>query len=262
MPIVPVWGPVLALLSEINSSDGVLQALRLVGFGGFDLSDTESYSHNTRKRAYLRIAERAFSQLSESEQWARATALARTLAEDNDRKARLSKALEGVGWQFDGAHFSKLGEPAHARPAFFQAGDAHDAYVHIRSILQTAKLELLIIDPYAGEKIYSLISTVPNLERYRILCGKPKGDFIQEAEEFAKQYKTPLEIRVAPDFHDRFVIADQKVFMFGSSIEHAANKAFAVFPIEGEDLAGFIRGYAERVWAAAKVLFPPPALMN
>jgi hypothetical protein len=259
MPIIPVWGPTLGLLSGINSSDEVLKVLRLAGFGGFDLSAGENYSHNTRRRAYLATAERTFSRLSENEQWSSATALARTLAEDTDTKARLSKALEGVGWQFDGSQFRKLGEPAHAQPAFFQAGDVHDAYVHIRSILQTAKLELLIIDPYAGEKIYSLISTVPNLKRYRILCGKPKADFIREAEEFVKQYKTPLEIRVAPDFHDRFVIADLKVFMFGSSIEHAANKAFAVFPVEGEELAGFIRDYAERVWAAAKLIFSPPA---
>lgn len=256
MPIVPVWGPILALLSETNSSDEVLKLLRLAGFSGFDLPATENYSHNTRRRAYLRIAEKTFSRLPENEQWSSASALARTLAEDADRKARLSGALEGVGWQFDGTHFRKLGEPAHARPAFFQAGDVHDAYIHIRAILQSAKAELLIIDPYAGEKIYSLISTVPNLERYRILCGKAKADFIQEAKEFVKQYKTPLEIRVAPDFHDRFVITERKVFMFGSSIEHAANKAFAVFPIKGEELAEFIRGYAERVWAAAKVLFP------
>jgi hypothetical protein len=260
MPIIPVWGPILGVLGETNSSsDEISQILRLAGFGGFDLSASEDYSHKTRKRAYLRIAERTFTRLSESEQWPLAATLARLLSENTDTRAHLSKALEAVGWQFDGSQFRKLGEPTHAQPAFFQAGEVHHAYVHIRSIVQTAKLELLIIDPYAGEKIYSLISTVPNLKRCRILCGKSKSDFIQEAEEFVKQYKTPLEIRVAPDFHDRFVIADEKIFMFGSSIEHAANKAFAVFPVEGEELAGFIRDYAERVWAAAKLIFSPPA---
>jgi hypothetical protein len=157
--MIPVWGPIVGLLSEMNSSDEISKVLRLAGFGGFELSASEDYSHKTRRRAYLRTAERTFTRLPENEQWSLAAALARMLTEDADTKARLSKVLEGVGWHFDGSQFLKLGEPAHAKPAFFQAGDVHDAYVHIRSILQTAKAELLIIDPYAGEKIYSLISS-------------------------------------------------------------------------------------------------------
>src|SRR5438105_9296041 len=102
MPVIPVWGPTLGLLDEIQSSDEVVQTLRLVGLGGFDLSPRENYSHGTRKRAYLDRADKLFSGLPEAEQWPLATALACVLAEDGDRKARLSKSLEGIGWHFDG----------------------------------------------------------------------------------------------------------------------------------------------------------------
>src|SRR5580658_4631850 len=40
------------------------------------------------------------------------------------------------------------------REVFFVKGSDHDAYVHIRSILQTAKAELFIIDPYTDGTIF------------------------------------------------------------------------------------------------------------
>src|SRR5208282_6096859 len=39
---------------------------------------------------------------------------------------------------------------------FFVKGTDHDAYVHIRAILQSAKAELILIDPYMDGSIYQL----------------------------------------------------------------------------------------------------------
>jgi len=261
MTIIPVWGPIQAVLDEVPSSDEVLRALRLAGFSGFDLSEKESYSHTTRKRAYSRLADKQFSTSSDEEQWRIGAALARHLAQGDERRERLRVALETFGWRFDGERFVNIGEPAHAQPAFFAAGEVHDAYVHIRSVLQTAKTELLIIDPWVGGRLYGLIATVEGLKRCRIISGpRVQADFVQEAEVFTKQYAAlSLEIRASKEFHDRFVITDGKdVYLFGASVEHAGARAFLVIPVGSADLAGFIREYAEKVWASASILFPKP----
>jgi len=260
MSDIPVWGPILAVLFELTSSDEILRVLNLAGFTGFNLNQQDNYSHNTRKRAYNQIASAQFSHLSEDQQWMRAGALCRELNQRGPEiRDRLATVLGGVNWRFDGKQFSKTDEPAHTKPAFFTAGEAHDAYVHIRDILQTAKSELLIIDPWARGRLYQLVATVDNLKKCRILGG-PKGqaDFIQEAEAFAKQHANPsLEIRSSTEFHDRLVIVDHtKVYMFGASIEHAGDRAFAILPIESQDLARFVIEYAEKVWGAAPQLFP------
>jgi hypothetical protein len=258
--MIPVWGPIRGTLDSFESSDVVLRGLNLSGLSGFVLSESDSYSHKTKRRAYLLQAERKFSDLSEEDQWSVAAGLAQFIRERDETGAILPDAFRRIGWKFDGERFSKVDEPDHTRPAFFPAGDTHDAYVHVRGILQTAKDELLIIDPWPGARIYALLATVKDLKYCRLLCGvRTEPDFVQEAEAFAKQYPAiTLEIRVSKDFHDRFVFADGNLFLFGASIQHAGQRAFSVIPIKAGDLSKFIRDYAEKVWASATQLFPKP----
>lgn len=233
MAAIPAWGPILAVLSEFSSSDDLLSTLLAAGFSGMDLSKEERYSHLTRKRAYLGLADKKFSASSTDDQWRVAVALSRMLTVDEERRERLRVVLETAGWRFDGTKFVNVHEPSHTQPAFFSAGEVHDAYVHIRSILQSARTELFIIDPWIGERIYGLVATVEGLKRCRILCGpEAPADFVQEAEVFAKQHAVlSLEIRASKEFHDRFVFADGGVYLFGASIEHAGARAFSVMPI-------------------------------
>lgn len=69
MPNISVWGPVLAVVSELQSSDGMLRMLNLAGFAAYNLSKNDNYSHSTRKRAYNRLASEEFSKLPEDQQW-------------------------------------------------------------------------------------------------------------------------------------------------------------------------------------------------
>jgi hypothetical protein len=260
MPMIPVWGPIQGTLASFESSDMVLRCLNLSGLSGFDLSESDNFSHKTRKRAYLRQAEKMLSTLSEENQWRAVASAARFIREHDETGTLVPDALRRIGWKFDAEKFSRIDEPDHARPAFFAAGDAHDAYLHVRTVLQSAKTDLLIIDPWPGPRIYALIATVEGLKHCRLLCGlKANADFVQEAEAFAKQHAAiALEIRATRDFHDRFVFADGRLFLFGASIEHAGQRAFSVIPVEDGELSKYIREYAEKVWASATVLFPRP----
>jgi hypothetical protein len=109
------------------------------------------------------------STLSEEHQWRAVASVTQFIREHDETGALVPDALRRVGWKFDGEKFSGIDEPEHARPAFFPAGDTHDAYLHVRNVLQTAEADLLIIDPWPGPRIYALIATVEGLKHCRLL---------------------------------------------------------------------------------------------
>ena len=55
MKALDPWGPIVGVLFEDGSSDFILTTLARAGIPThFELTEKESYSHNTRKRAYLK----------------------------------------------------------------------------------------------------------------------------------------------------------------------------------------------------------------
>jgi hypothetical protein len=124
------------------------------------------------------------------------------------------------------------------REVFFVKGSDHDAYVHIRSIVQTAKANLLIIDPYMDGSIYQLLGTLtPPTMSVRILTSKCPADFTTK------------------DFHDRFILLDEKrCYLLGASMKDAGNKGFTIVPLQEASIVRFILEHANQVWTAATPL--------
>lgn len=140
------------------------------------------------------------------------------------------------------------------REVFFVKGSDHDAYVHIRSILQTARNNLFVIDPYMDGSIYQILGTLTATPmNVRILTSKHPPDFALETKKFVKQhYGFAVELRATRDFHDRFIFLDQsKCYLLGASIKDAGNKAFTVVPLQEPSILQFILNHASQVWATA-----------
>jgi len=159
MPLDP-WGPILGVLFEDGSSDYILQVLKFIGLGtDFQLTPEESYSHKTRKRAYENRLGSIYAALDDVGKRRVAQNLARKLAQTNDHTARrLNEALNGVGWTVQDGRL--MPQSPIEQEAFFSKGSDHDAYVHIRAILKTAKADLFIIDPYMDSSIYQLLGAL------------------------------------------------------------------------------------------------------
>jgi hypothetical protein len=140
------------------------------------------------------------------------------------------------------------------REVFFVKGSDHDAYVHIRSILQTAKADLFVIDPYMDGSIYQVLGTLsPATMKVRILTSKHPADFLLETKKFTKQHAGfCVEVRTTRDFHDRFIILDHtRCYLLGASIKDAGNKGFTVVPLQEPNIVRFILDHADQVWASA-----------
>ena len=141
--------------------------------------------------------------------------------------------------------------------AFFVKGSNHDAYVHIRAILQLAKTELFIIDPYMDGSIYQVLGTLtPATMGVQILTSKVPTDFALEGQKFVRQHPGfTLQLRKTKDFHDRFVIVDRsRCYLLGASIKDAGNKGFTIVPLEEPAIIRLISNHADQVWTSATPL--------
>jgi hypothetical protein len=66
-----------------------------------------------------------------------------------------------------------------------------------------------------------------------VLTSKPSADFAFEGGKYVKQHGGTLEIRTAKDFHDRFIIVDDKEgYLLGASIKDAGAKGFVIVPLK------------------------------
>lgn len=152
-----------------------------------------------------------------------------------------------------------IDEASSEREQFFAKGSDHDAYVAIRTILQEAKSELLIIDPYMDGTIYQLLGTLSiSTLIVKILSAKIPSDFALEARKFVAQHpEFTIEIRVSNDFHDRFVFLDgNRCHLLGASIKDAGKRGFTVVQLIEPTAVQFILDYANRVWNLAALASP------
>ena len=140
---------------------------------------------------------------------------------------------------------------------FFPKGSTHDAYTHIKSILQQATTSIFIIDGYMDGTIYTVLGTLNGYLGIRILTSKIPTDFTLEGKKFVQQHGSfTVEARTTKDFHDRFIVIDGKeCYLLGASIKDAGNKSFTIIPLRDLPVVEFFRKYAEDVWSLSTPLF-------
>jgi hypothetical protein len=135
---------------------------------------------------------------------------------------------------------------------YLPAGSQHDAYVELRKIVQLAKQDMLIVDPYVDETLWELLTNVHPTLKLRILTEQMKKDFRLEGRKFAAQHGNAIEIKTTSKYHDRFIVEDgQRCWHIGASIKDAGNKAFAFSELLGPELVKFVIADVENQWSAA-----------
>lgn len=116
----------------------------------------------------------------------------------------------------------------------FLNGEIYDAYSKIINIMKKAKKEIIIIDNYADKMVLDILSKIklPTtlITKHNSLLNK------LDIKKYNEQYNN-LSIRYNDDFHDRFIILDNKeVYHLGASLNHARKRVFVLNKFEDKEM--------------------------
>ena len=126
--------------------------------------------------------------------------------------------------------FDKLNTKESNNHIFYE-GQIYDAYSLLIDILSKARKEIIIIDNYAGKKLFDIIKNID----VKVKIYTENIDNISK-EKYEKQYNN-LEIINTNIFHDRFIIIDNKVlYHSGASFKDLGKKCFAITKMEGDSI--------------------------
>ena len=250
------WKVISSFLLDISESDSIQIIVNRTGLNvDWALTEQESYSHKTRKRAYFSKIETAFKKLPEEKQLLVSSIMAKELASGSEKhQQELNSALNKIGWKLEADGITT--EDLNIREMFFPKGTSHDAYVEVRKILNKATSKLIIIDPWLDSSIFQLLKTVTAKSMKVILLSyNLSPDFALEANKFLTQYpRFSLEVKKTREFHDRFIILDStQCYHIGASIKDAGLRAFMISQIEDENNSKAIIEQQKQSWESATI---------
>ena len=124
----------------------------------------------------------------------------------------------------------KLGSKEENNHIFFD-NQIYDAYSLLMDILSKAKKEIIIIDNYAGKKLFDIIKNI----KVNIKVYTQNIDNIAK-EKYELQYNN-LTIINTDIFHDRFIMIDKKIlYHCGASFKDLGKKCFCISVIEDKKI--------------------------
>lgn len=118
----------------------------------------------------------------------------------------------------------------------FFKGQLWDATSLIEDLILKAGKSITLIDNYIDKKTLDLMTKRKAGVKLSIFTSSKGKKLTQkEISDFNSQYG-PLEVKTTEEFHDRFMILDEKVlYHIGASIKDAGKKAFEISLIEDNE---------------------------
>ena len=115
--------------------------------------------------------------------------------------------------------------------AIFYDGQIFDAYVQIINLIKQAKQSIVLVDNYIDESTLTMLSkrdlNVPATIYTRQLSQQQQLDVQRHNQQYP-----PISIITTQRNHDRFLIIDDVVYIFGASIKDAGKKLFAYIKMQ------------------------------
>lgn len=113
-----------------------------------------------------------------------------------------------------------------AEGIFFR-GQLWDACSLVERLVGRAKTSILLIDNWVGPGTLDMLAKKRTGVSVEIATSSHGKLAVSDIAKFNAQYPT-LSIRISPDFHDRFLILDDKeLFHIGASLKNLGKKCFA-----------------------------------
>ena len=113
----------------------------------------------------------------------------------------------------------------------FFDGQIFDAYVQIVSLIKQAKRSIILIDNYIDETTLTMLSkrdtNVSATIYTRQLSNQQQLDITRHNQQYP-----PITVNLCHRNHDRFLIIDDVVYLFGASLKDAGKKLFAYIKMQ------------------------------
>jgi len=117
------------------------------------------------------------------------------------------------------------------KQGIFYDGQIYDAYVFVNDLLKSANKEIVLIDNYIDDSVFTLFSKYPNLTikiYTRTISKQLKLDY----KKYCSQYQN-IELKEYKNTHDRFIIVDNtQMYHLGASMKDLGKKWFAFSKFE------------------------------
>lgn len=129
-----------------------------------------------------------------------------------------------------------------SKHGIFYDGQIYDAYTFINDLLKSAKSEVVLIDNYIDDTVFTLFSKYPNL-KIKIYTQTITKQLRLDYQKYQSQYKN-IELEEFKKAHDRFLIVDStQMYHIGASLKDLGKKwfAFSKFEMEVLEILGRIR---------------------
>ena len=113
----------------------------------------------------------------------------------------------------------------------FFDGQIFDAYVQIVSLIKQAKHSITLIDNYIDESTLTMLSKRNASVSATIYTRQLSNQQQLDIERHNQQYP-PITVSICQCNHDRFLIIDDVVYLFGASLKDAGKKLFAYIKMQ------------------------------
>lgn len=110
-------------------------------------------------------------------------------------------------------------------------GQIFDAYVFVCDLIKRAHKRIILIDNYIDETVLTLLNKRSRGVLVTIYTKRIDDNLRLDIERHNDQY-APINVRTAPNIHDRFLIIDNTLYHIGASIKDLGKKLFAFSQME------------------------------
>ena len=121
----------------------------------------------------------------------------------------------------------------------FYDGQIFDAYAQIISLIKQAKRSIVLIDNYISADTLTMLSNRDANVSATIYTRQLSQQQQLDLQRHNQQYP-PIAVNVCQHNHDRFLIIDDEVYLFGASLKDAGKKLFAYIRMQETSAAELI----------------------
>ena len=118
----------------------------------------------------------------------------------------------------------------------FYDGQIFDAYAQIVNLIKQAKYSIILIDNYINVDTLTMLSNRSSGVTATIYTRQLNQQQQLDLQRHNQQYP-PIEIHTTQRNHDRFLIIDDVVYLFGASLKDAGKKLFAYIKMQETPIA-------------------------